>query len=76
MPRALEYVRGSRVTVTRSRYRVTAQNGRSAYIRRAIGSVRFSVGRATSEGDVAALLEVLPGVIEQLRAVTPAYRVG
>lgn len=43
---------------------------------RALGSVRFSVGRATDEDDVAALLEMLPGVIEQLRAVTPAYRVG
>lgn len=36
---------------------------------RALGAVRFSVGRATTEADVAALLEVLPGVIEQLRAV-------
>jgi cysteine sulfinate desulfinase/cysteine desulfurase-like protein len=38
--------------------------------------VRFSVGRATTEADVDALLAVLPGVIEQLRAVTLAYRVG
>jgi cysteine desulfurase len=43
---------------------------------RAIGAVRFSVGRATTEADVDALLAVLPGVIEQLRAVTLAYRVG
>jgi cysteine desulfurase len=42
----------------------------------ALGAVRFSVGRATTEADVDALLDVLPGVIEQLRAVTPAYRVG
>jgi cysteine desulfurase len=36
---------------------------------RALGAVRFSVGRATADEDVDALLEVLPGVIAQLRAV-------
>jgi cysteine desulfurase len=39
---------------------------------RAIGTVRFTVGRATTEADVDYVLDVLPGVIEQLRAVAPA----
>ncbi|HWQ14272.1 MAG TPA: cysteine desulfurase family protein [Roseiflexaceae bacterium] len=41
---------------------------------RAIGTLRFTVGRATSEADVDYALDVLPGVIEQLRAVSPGYK--
>jgi cysteine desulfurase len=37
---------------------------------RAIGSVRFTVGRDTTEADVDLAVELLPGVIEQLRAVS------
>ena len=36
---------------------------------RALGAVRFSVGRSTTGADVEALLAVLPGAIERLRAV-------
>jgi cysteine desulfurase len=39
---------------------------------RAIGSVRLSIGRETTETDIDTVLEVLPPVIEQLRAVTMA----
>ncbi len=39
---------------------------------RAIGSLRFTVGRATTEEEVDTLLEVLPAVIEQLRELSPA----
>jgi cysteine desulfurase len=39
---------------------------------RAIGSVRLSVGRETTEADIDTVLDVLPPVIEQLRAVTMA----
>jgi cysteine desulfurase len=39
---------------------------------RAIGSVRLSVGRETTNADIDTVLDVLPPLIEQLRAVTMA----
>lgn len=41
---------------------------------RAIGSVRFTVGRETTAADIAYLLDVLPPLVERLRTVSPAYR--
>ncbi len=41
---------------------------------RAIGSVRFTVGRSTTVEDVDSLLDVLPAMIERLRSVSPAFR--
>lgn len=41
---------------------------------RAIGSVRFTVGKGTTIADIDYLLEILPGLIERLRSVSPAYR--
>jgi cysteine desulfurase len=35
------------------------------------GSIRFSLGRQTKEQDIDRVLEVLPGVIEKLRAMSP-----
>jgi cysteine desulfurase len=40
---------------------------------RALGSVRFSLGRGTTEDEIDSVIEVLPGLIEQLRSVSPAY---
>jgi cysteine desulfurase len=37
-------------------------------------SIRFSLGRFNTEEDVDAALRILPGVVEQLRAVSPHYR--
>lgn len=39
---------------------------------RALGAVRFSVGRSTSEADVDAVVEALPELVERLRSVLPA----
>jgi cysteine desulfurase len=39
-------------------------------------SIRFSLGRFNSEEDVDAALRILPGVVEQLRAVSPHYKSG
>jgi cysteine desulfurase len=39
---------------------------------RAIGSVRLSIGRETTNADIDTVLDVLPPLIEQLRAVTMA----
>jgi cysteine desulfurase len=38
------------------------------------GTIRFSLGRFNTEEDVDAALKILPGVVEQLRAVSPRYR--
>jgi cysteine desulfurase len=35
------------------------------------GSVRFSLGRYTTEADVDAVLEVLPGIVQRLRDLSP-----
>ena len=37
-------------------------------------SIRFSLGRFNTEEDVDAALQILPGVVEQLRALSPHYR--
>ena len=41
---------------------------------RAIGSVRFTLGRATTSEDIDRLLDVLPPIIERLRSVSPRFR--
>lgn len=38
------------------------------------GSVRFSLGRETTEEDIDKVLEVLPPIIERLRSFSPLYR--
>jgi cysteine desulfurase len=35
------------------------------------GSIRFSLGKYTTEEDIGRVLEVLPPVVERLRAVSP-----
>jgi cysteine desulfurase len=37
------------------------------------GSIRFSLGRFTKEGDIDAVLEALPRVVGRLRAMSPLY---
>ena len=39
----------------------------------AFGSLRLSLGRWTTEADIDKVLEVLPGVISRLRAMTPTW---
>jgi cysteine desulfurase len=41
---------------------------------RAIGSVRFTLGRTTSAEEIDYVVDVLPPLIEQLRSVSTAYR--
>ena len=41
---------------------------------RAIGSVRFTIGMATTADDIDYLLDTLPALIERLRSVSPMYR--
>jgi cysteine desulfurase len=41
---------------------------------RAIGSVRFTLGTATTAEDIDYVLDILPSLVERLRSVSPAYR--
>jgi cysteine desulfurase len=38
------------------------------------GSLRFSLGRFTDEGDIDRVLEALPPIVEKLRRMSPLYR--
>ena len=38
------------------------------------GSLRFSLGRQTSEEDIDYVLKVLPGIVRKLRAMSPLYK--
>ncbi len=38
------------------------------------GSLRFSLGRHTEDHEIDRLLDVLPGIVRRLRAMSPAYR--
>ena len=40
------------------------------------GSLRLTLGRKNSEEDVDYVLEVLPGIVERLRAMSPLYATG
>jgi len=40
------------------------------------GSLRFSLGRGTTEEDIGRVLEVLPGIIAKLRAMSPMLKSG
>ena len=37
------------------------------------GSLRFSLGKFTTEFDVDKVVEILPGIVEKLRAMSPLY---
>ncbi len=38
------------------------------------GALRFSLGRYTTEEDIDAVLEILPGIVEKLRSISPLYK--
>ena len=38
------------------------------------GSLRFSLGRETSEDDIRCVLAVLPGIVDKLRSISPLYK--
>lgn len=38
------------------------------------GSLRFTLGRLTTEQDIDFVLEVLPGIVKKLRAMSPLYK--
>ena len=40
------------------------------------GSLRFTFGRGTTEAEIDKVIEVLPGIVEKLRAMSPLYKKG
>lgn len=40
----------------------------------AYGSLRFSLGRSTTKDDIEYVLEVLPAIVDKLRAMSPLYK--
>jgi cysteine desulfurase len=40
------------------------------------GSLRLTLGRATTEADIDRMLDVLPGIVKKLRAISPLYKKG
>jgi cysteine desulfurase len=39
----------------------------------ALGALRLTLGRSTAQADVDYVLDILPGIVEKLRAATPVY---
>jgi cysteine desulfurase len=37
-------------------------------------TIRFSLGRGTTEAEIAAALEIVPAAVAQLRKISPAYQ--
>src|SRR5208337_2526503 len=37
-------------------------------------SIRFSLGRLTTESEIAAALEIVPAAVAQLRSISPTYQ--
>lgn len=87
---AFDYVEGESVLLLLDQHGVAASSGSactsgsleaSHVLRalglpeeRAIGSVRFTVGKDTRAEDIDYVIEILPGLIDRLRSVSPAYR--
>jgi len=87
---AFDYVEGESVLLLLDQHGIAASSGSACTsgsleashvllalgmpAERAIGSVRFTIGKDTTEADVEYLLDVLPPLIERLRSVSLAYR--
>ncbi|GAC1641404.1 MAG: cysteine desulfurase family protein [Herpetosiphon sp.] len=41
---------------------------------RSLGSVRFTVGKATTTADIQRVVELLPAIVERLRSMSPQYQ--
>ena len=86
---AFEYVEGEAILLHLTRAGIAASSGSActsgslepSHVLRAMnipftaahGSIRFSMSRDTIEEDVESVLEVLPGILEKLRALSPFW---
>ena len=87
---AFEYVEGESVLLLLDQHGIAASSGSACTsgsleashvltalglpYEQAIGSVRFSLGKDTTDADIDAVIAALPDMIERLRSVSPAYR--
>src|SRR5262245_4590009 len=87
---AFEYIEGESVLLLLDQHGVAASSGSACTsgsleashvlvalglpFERAIGSVRFTMGCATTADDIDYALDILPSLIERLRSVSPAYQ--
>jgi cysteine desulfurase len=87
---AFEYVEGESILLLLDQQGVAASSGSACTsgsleashvlmalglpFERAIGSVRFTMGCATTVDDVDYVIDILPALIERLRSVSPAYQ--
>ncbi len=87
---SFEYVEGEAILLRLDEYGICASSGSAcssgslepSHVLRAMGipftaihgSIRFSISRYTSEADVDRVIEVLPGIIDELRSLSPYGR--
>jgi cysteine desulfurase len=82
-----KYIEGEAILLSLDRYGICASSGSActsgslepSHVLRAMGlpyttlhgSIRFSLSRYTTEADIDRVLEVMPGIVERLRALSP-----
>ncbi|MFM2484272.1 cysteine desulfurase NifS [Celerinatantimonas yamalensis] len=87
---AFEYVEGEAILLMLNQYGIAASSGSActsgslepSHVMRAMGipqtaahgSVRFALSRYTREKEIDRVIEVLPGIIERLRAISPYWQ--
>ncbi len=87
---SFEYIEGEAILLRLDEYGVCASSGSAcssgslepSHVLRAMGipftaihgSIRFSISRYTSEADVDRVIDILPGIIDELRSLSPYGR--
>lgn len=87
---AFEYIEGEAILLMLDQFGIAASSGSActsgslepSHVMRAMkvpqtaahGSIRFSLSRYTREKDIDKVLEVLPGIIERLRSISPYWQ--
>ncbi|MFM2481687.1 cysteine desulfurase NifS [Celerinatantimonas sp. YJH-8] len=87
---AFEYIEGEAILLMLNQFGIAASSGSActsgslepSHVMRAMkipqtaahGSIRFSLSRYTREKDIDKVLEVIPGIIERLRSISPYWQ--
>lgn len=89
---AFEYIEGESILLLLNRFGIAASSGSActsgslepSHVMRAMGlpytaahgTIRFSLSRYTTEAEIDRVIEVVPGIIEQLRQLSPYWKEG
>ncbi|MDR9467086.1 cysteine desulfurase NifS [Marinospirillum sp.] len=89
---AFEYIEGESILLLLNKFGIAASSGSActsgslepSHVMRAMGlpytaahgTVRFSLSRYTTEAEIDRVIEVVPGIIEQLRKLSPYWKEG